>query len=41
VQLVRKNVNDAKFKEFPGYGHFTYNDIKTQEFPELLEELLK
>jgi predicted alpha/beta hydrolase family esterase len=31
---------NAKYIEFHSYGHFTYNDMQTEEFPELLEDCL-
>lgn len=45
VQKTTKMLQDAlkgyKYREFSGYGHFCIGDMKTQEFPELLEECLK
>jgi len=32
---------EAKLIELKGRGHFTFNDMGTHEFPELLEEVLK
>lgn len=32
---------DAKVVSLPGRGHFVFDDMKTAEFPELLEEILK
>lgn len=40
VEIVRARVEDLKFKEFHNYGHFCYEDMKTQKFPELLKEVL-
>src|SRR3989344_397387 len=40
VQQLRELLKGAEYKEFHGYGHFTYQDMKTTEFPELLEECL-
>jgi len=40
VQIVRDQVADIKYKEFHNYGHFCFEDLKTQEFPELLAEIL-
>jgi predicted alpha/beta hydrolase family esterase len=31
---------NAKYREFHGLGHFTYEDMGTEEFPELLEACL-
>ena len=40
VEIVRKKVKGIKFREFHNYGHFCFNDMKTEKFPELLEEVL-
>lgn len=32
---------EARLIELKGRGHFTFNDMGTHEFPELLEEVLK
>ncbi|HEV7454266.1 MAG TPA: alpha/beta hydrolase [Candidatus Saccharimonadales bacterium] len=39
VDIVREQVTSIKFKEFHGYKHFCFGDMKTIEFPELLEEV--
>jgi hypothetical protein len=31
---------NAKYREFHGFGHFTYEDMGTEKFPELLEACL-
>ncbi len=31
---------DGKIIELTGRGHYTYGDMKTEEFPELLEEII-
>lgn len=41
VKIVRDKVKDITYREFHNYGHFCMKDLKTQEFPELLEELKK
>lgn len=41
VQIVREKVPDLTYQEFHNYGHFTLEDMKTQEFPELLAELTR
>ena len=40
VKVLRFSVRNIKYKEFSGYGHFCMNDLGTEKFPELLEELL-
>lgn len=41
VQMIKDKVVDYKLKEFHNYGHFTHNDMKTFEFPELVSTLIK
>lgn len=41
VEIVRAKVKDIKYKEFHNYGHFCYDDLKTDKFPELLKQILK
>ena len=36
-----KELLDARVISIPSKGHFVYSDMKTNEFPELLEEILK
>lgn len=40
VALLRGELTGAMFREFPNYGHFCIGDLKTDAFPELLEEVL-
>lgn len=40
VDKLKKETKNVKFVEFHGYEHFTYNDMKTREFPELLTEVI-
>lgn len=40
VEILRGKIRGARFKEFHGYGHFCYEDMKTTEFPELFAEVL-
>lgn len=40
VERVRSKVAGVKVVDFENYGHFCINDMKTEEFPELLEEVL-
>jgi predicted alpha/beta hydrolase family esterase len=41
VSIIRAKIKGLKFKEFYNYGHFCYNDMKTNKFPELLEEIIE
>lgn len=41
VKKLVKDLKDLKYVEFTGYGHFTLNSMKTEEFPELMDECLK
>ncbi len=41
VEKIMITVKDIKLVEFQNYGHFCLSDMKTQEFPELLDECLK
>lgn len=41
IRILRGKVNGIKYREFHKYGHFYYSDLKTDKFPELLEEILK
>lgn len=40
VKIIREKVAGVKYTEFHNYGHFCFGDMKTTEFPELLEEIL-
>lgn len=40
VKIVRDKVKDISYREFHNYGHFCFEDMKTGEFPELLEVLV-
>lgn len=40
VKIIREKIKDIAYQEFHNYGHFCYEDLKTPEFPELLEEVL-
>lgn len=40
VQWIEEHFNDLRVHEFVGYGHFTYGNMQTTAFPELLEEVL-
>ena len=41
VQILKDKVIGCEFKEFHDYGHFTQEDMKTPEFPELIKALLQ
>jgi hypothetical protein len=41
VQIIRETIKDIKYKEFHHYGHFCLSDLKTEKFPELLDEIVK
>jgi hypothetical protein len=38
--MIRGAVKDIGYEEFHNYGHFCYEDLKTVEFPELVEACL-
>ncbi len=40
VEMIREAVDGIVVKEFKGFGHFCYENMKTHEFPELLDEVL-
>jgi len=40
VEILRQTIPGIVYREFDDYGHFCYDDMKTQEFPELRDELL-
>lgn len=41
VDIIRAKVKNIKYKEFHNHGHFCLEDLKTDKFPELLEEILR
>ena len=41
VAYLRGQLPDIGYREFHKYGHFTYDEMGSNEFPELLEELLR
>jgi predicted alpha/beta hydrolase family esterase len=41
VQRIREEIPGVKFRQFSGYGHFTYENLKGVVFTELLEDILK
>lgn len=40
AKLIKELNPKIKFREFHNYGHFCYKDMRTCEFPELLEEVI-
>ncbi len=38
--IIRNNLNNARYREFQGYGHFSAEEMESVAFPELLEEIL-
>ena len=40
INFLKEKIPEAGFVEFHNYGHFCYEDMKTNEFPELLKELV-
>jgi uncharacterized protein len=40
VNLLKEKLPNITFRSFHNYGHFCYNDMKTEAFPELLEVLV-
>jgi predicted alpha/beta hydrolase family esterase len=40
VRYLRKTLKDFQYKEFKNFGHFCLADMKTTEFPELLDAVL-
>ncbi len=40
VEIIKTNIKGFHYKEFHNLGHFTHNDMKTAEFPELLAAAL-
>lgn len=41
VEILKNKIKNIKIVEFQNYEHFCYGDMKTHEFPELLEEVIK
>jgi predicted alpha/beta hydrolase family esterase len=40
VAILKSKLHGAKYTQFQNYGHFTFEDMHTTEFPELLDEAL-
>jgi predicted alpha/beta hydrolase family esterase len=41
VAAIRERIDDVDYREFHNYGHFTFDSMNTDKFPELLEECLR
>ena len=41
VLLLRAEIENIRYVEFQNYKHFCVGDMKSEAFPELLEEILK
>ena len=41
VSTIKDNVSVTKYHEFSNFGHFTYGQMKTDKFPELLVYILE
>ncbi len=41
VDVISKILSSAKIRTFKGMGHLTFEEMKTEKFPELLETILK
>ncbi len=41
VAMIREGIENVEYREFSNYGHFTAEDMKSIEFPELLKTLLQ
>lgn len=39
VRILRESIEGLKYREFHNYGHFCFKHLKTDAFPELLEEI--
>jgi hypothetical protein len=40
VKTLREQISDINYKEFTDKGHFCYEDLNTDAFPELLKFIL-
>lgn len=40
IEVVKEKIKGIKVLNFENYGHFCLSDMKTEKFPELLEEIL-
>ncbi len=40
IKFLKDKIPNANYRTFHNYGHFCYRDMKTDAFPELLEEII-
>ena len=41
AEIIKDSLPNATYYKFDNKGHFTKGDLGTEEFPELLEEIIK
>jgi predicted alpha/beta hydrolase family esterase len=41
IQLLREKLNNVMYREFEKFGHFTLRGMGTEEFPELVAEVVR
>lgn len=41
VGIIKNNISKIKFHQFSDLGHFTFSDMRTDKFPELLSIILE
>lgn len=41
IKTLIYKIDNVNYKEFNGYGHFVFSDMKTREFPKLLESAMQ
>jgi predicted alpha/beta hydrolase family esterase len=40
VEKIINEIKNIKVKKFKNYGHFCFSDMKSEQFPELLKEII-
>jgi len=40
LEIIKNEIKNVNVRFFENYGHFCFSDLKTDAFPELLEEIL-
>ncbi|MFT4311493.1 MAG: alpha/beta hydrolase [Candidatus Woesearchaeota archaeon] len=40
LEIIKEKIKNIKIVDFENYGHFTHEDMGTDKFPELLNELI-